>query len=214
MTSQTLRSTTRIAALVAALAAAVALSACSSPAAESSHYDHADPAHDATTLITAPLAGNNADDVAFATKMIPHHQQAIEMSALVPDRSTDPAVIALAKEISAAQGPEIDTLKVFLVQWNADSETSSGAGHGHGGMAMDGMLDDATMTKLESLKGTEFDELWLQSMIGHHQGAIEMAKAEVGKGENVDTVAMAKNIVATQQAEIDKMKQMSAATGG
>ena len=75
-------------------------------------------------------------------------------------------------------------------------------------MAMEGMVDAATMAKLGSLNGAEFDTLWLESMIGHHQGAIEMAKAEIANGENVDAIGMAKTIVDTQQAEIDQMKQM------
>jgi uncharacterized protein (DUF305 family) len=128
------------------------------------------------------------------------------MSGLVPDHSTDPAVIELASAIAAAQKPEIDTLKVFLVQWkeNPDSDT----GHGGHGMAMDGMVDDATMARLDALHGADFDTLWLHSMIGHHQGAIEMAKAELAKGENVDAKQMAQNIVTTQQAEIDQMQKM------
>ena len=75
-------------------------------------------------------AGFNADDVAFATNMIPHHQQAVEMSAMVPDRSTNPEVVQLAQQISAAQGPEIETLKVFLVQWkeNPDEQLRATAG--------------------------------------------------------------------------------------
>ena len=75
-------------------------------------------------------------------------------------------------------------------------------------MAMQGMVDDATMARLESLKGQEFDTLWLQSMISHHQGAIEMAKAEIANGKSPDMITMAKNIVTAQQAEIDQMKKM------
>ena len=60
---------------------------------------------------------------------------------------------------------------------------------------MQGMVDEATMARLESLKGAEFDTLWLQSMIGHHQGAIEMAKAEVANGENVDAKGLANDII-------------------
>jgi uncharacterized protein (DUF305 family) len=70
------------------------------------------------------------------------------------------------------------------------------------------MVDEATMTKLESLNGTEFDTLWLESMISHHQGAIEMAKAEIANGENVDARRLAQTIIDTQQAEIGQMKQM------
>ena len=73
---------------------------------------------------------------------------------------------------------------------------------------MQGMVDDATMAKLQTLKAQEFDTLWLESMISHHQGAIEMAKAEIANGENVDVKRMAQTMVDTQQAEIGQMKQM------
>ena len=194
--------TRRVAAALAALAAALFLSSCSSPASDG----HADHQQTDQPVITAQPAGYNADDVAFATNMIPHHQQAVELSAMVPDRSTNAELIALAQQISAAQQPEIEVMKVFLVQWNENPDTNSGhAGHGS---TMQGMVDAATMTKLESLNGAEFDKLWLESMISHHQGAIEMAKAEIANGDNVDAKALAKNIVATQEAEIGQMKQM------
>jgi uncharacterized protein (DUF305 family) len=194
--------TARVAAVLAALAAALFLSSCTSTASDG-HTDH-QPSD--TPAITGQPAGYNADDVAFATNMIPHHQQAVEMTALVPNRSTNPELIALAQQISAAQQPEIETMKVFLVQWNENPDTNSG--HGGHGDAMQGMVDAATMTKLESLKGAEFDKLWLESMIGHHQGAIEMAKVEIANGENVDAIGLAKNIVGAQESEIGKMKQM------
>jgi len=112
----------------------------------------------------------------------------------------------LAQQISAAQQPEIEIMKVFLVQWNENPDTDSGhAGHGN---TMQGMVDAATIAKLESLNGDEFDKLWLESMISHHQGAIEMAKAEIANGENIDAISLAKSIVSVQEAEIGQMKQM------
>jgi uncharacterized protein (DUF305 family) len=194
--------TRRIAAALAALTVALFVSSCSTPASDG-HTDHQ---HSDQPVITGQPAGYNADDVAFATNMIPHHQQAVELSALVPDRSTNAQLVALAQQVSAAQQPEINVMKVFLVQWNENPDTNSGhAGHGN---AMQGMVDAATMTKLQSLNGQEFDKLWLESMIGHHQGAIEMAKAEIANGDNVDAKALANNIVTTQEAEIGQMKQM------
>ena len=73
---------------------------------------------------------------------------------------------------------------------------------------MQGMVDDATMAKLPTLEGQAFDTLWLESMIGHHQGAVEMAKAEVANGENIDVKSMAQTMIDTQQTEIGQMKQM------
>jgi uncharacterized protein (DUF305 family) len=194
--------TTRVAAVVAAVAAALLLSSCSN-STSNSNADH--PKTD-EPVITGQPAGFNADDVAFATNMIPHHKQAVDLSALVPERSTNAELIALAQQISAAQQPEINVMKVFLVQWNENPDTNSGhAGHG---TTMRGMVDAATMTKLQSLNGAEFDKLWLESMIGHHQGAIEVAKAEIANGDNVDAKSLAKNIVTMQEAEIGQMKQM------
>jgi uncharacterized protein (DUF305 family) len=194
--------TARVAAVVAALAAALFLSSCSNSTSDSK----ADHPKTEVPVITGQPAGYNADDVAFATNMIPHHEQAVDLSALAPDRSTNAALIALAQQISAAQQPEINVMKVFLVQWNENPDTNTGHG-GHGG-GMQGMVDAATMTKLESLDGAEFDKLWLESMISHHQGAIEMAKAEISNGENVDAKSLAQSIVTTQEAEIGQMKQM------
>jgi len=194
--------TARVATVLAAIAAALFLSSCSSPASNG----QADRPQTDQPVITGQPAGYNADDVAFATNMIPHHQQAVESSAMVPDRSTNAELIALAQQISAAQQPEIDVMKVFLVQWNENPDDNSG--HGGHGNTMQGMVDAAAMTKLESLNGAEFDKLWLESMVSHHQGAIEMAKAEIANGDNVDAKTLAKNIVATQEAEIGQMKQM------
>jgi uncharacterized protein (DUF305 family) len=194
--------TRRVAAALAALAVALFVSSCSSPAPDG-HTDHQ---HSDEPVITGQPAGYNADDVAFATNMIPHHQQAVELSAMAPDRSTNAQLVALAQQISAAQQPEVNVMKVFLVQWNENPETNSG--HAAHGNTMQGMVDAATMTKLRSLNGQEFDKLWLETMIGHHRGAIEMAKAEIANGDNVDAKALANNIVITQEAEIGQMKQM------
>ncbi|MDT5279154.1 MAG: hypothetical protein QOJ20_349 [Mycobacterium sp.] len=194
--------TVRVAAVLAAVAAALFLSSCSSPASDG----HTGEEHSDEPVITGQPAGYNADDVAFATNMIPHHQQAVELSAMVPDRSTNDQLVALAKQISAAQQPEINVMKVFLVQWNENPDTNSG--HSGHGSTKQGMVDEATMTKLTSLNGAEFDRLWLESMISHHLGAIEMAKAEIANGDNEDAKTLATNIVATQEAEIGQMKQM------
>ncbi|MGV0790867.1 DUF305 domain-containing protein [Mycolicibacterium sp. XJ1819] len=194
---------TRIAAAVSVLFLALALSSCSSTATEHTDHEQGD-----EPVITGEPAGYNADDIAFATNMIPHHEQAVELSALVPERSTDPELISLAEQISTAQQPEINAMKVFLVQWNENPDDgTAGSDHGgHGEMA--GMVDDATMEKLRSLSGAEFDTLWLQSMISHHEGAVEMAAAEIANGQNVDAKRLAQTIIDTQQAEIEQMNQM------
>src|ERR1700682_4711850 len=110
MTSITAR-VAAVLAVVAAFAATAALSSCSSSSSDDEHTDDGD--H--TTTTTLQPAGYNADDIAFATNMIPHHQQAVDLSAMVPDRSTNAGLVALAQQISAARQPEINVMKVFLV---------------------------------------------------------------------------------------------------
>jgi uncharacterized protein (DUF305 family) len=200
---------TRIAAvfiaLFAALFAALVLTSCSG----SDEHTGTHPTEESVS--TAQPPGFNADDHTFATTMIPHHEQAIELAAMVPEHSTDPELIALAAKISAEQEPEIKALRVFLVQWdeNPEDNASHGDDGDHGGHgAMTGMVDEATMAKLQSLQGAEFETLWLQSMIGHHEGAVEMAKAEVANGQNEDIKRMAQTMIDAQQAEITEMNQM------
>ena len=191
---------TRVLAAIATLAAAIVLSSCGTAATQNQGLS-------ASATSAVQVAAHNADDVMFAQMMIPHHQQAVEVAAMVPDRSNNPDVIALAAKIAGQQQPEIDTMKALLLQWNVDPNEMSHES-GHAGMAMTGMVNDATMVRLDSLKGASFDMLWLQSMISHHQGAIEMAKTEIADGKSADLITLAKNIVAAQQAEIDQMKQM------
>lgn len=202
--------TTRMIAVFAALAAALLLSSCTSSESADGHTDHQNP--DAPAITGAP-AGYNADDVAFATNMIPHHQQAVEMSALVPDRTTNPELIALARQISDAQEPEIKALRVFLVQWNENPDAATDEGHANHA-DMQGMVDEATMARLQSLRGEQFDTLWLESMISHHEGAVEMAEVEIANGENVDAKNMAQTMIDTQQAEITQMQQMLGGPNG
>ena len=195
---------TQVLAVVAAFAATLAVSSCGTAAREDPREDQGLPA---SATSAEQVAAHNADDVMFAQMMIPHHQQAVELAAMVPDRSTDPDVIALAAKIAGEQQPEINTMKALLLQWDVDPNEMSHES-GHAGMAMAGMVDDATMVKLDNLKGTDFDTLWLQSMISHHEGAIAMAKTEIADGKSADMTTLAGSIVTAQQAEIDQMKQM------
>lgn len=163
-------------------------------------------------VISGEPAGFDADDVAFATNMVTHHKQAIEMSELVSERSTNPQVQALAEQIATVQQPEINVLNVLLVQWNENPEAGEADGHA-AHTSMPGMVDAATMERLRSLSGPEFDTLWLASMIDHHRGAVEMAKAQIANGANVDAIAMARQMVATQEAEIEQMRQLQKELG-
>ena len=106
---------TRIVGSIAALAAVAAVSACTKT------EDHGQHAASSTTA-APPVASHNAQDVMFAQMMIPHHQQALELAALVPGRTTDPAVTKLADAIAAQQLPEIGAMKALLAQWEAEPQ--------------------------------------------------------------------------------------------
>ena len=187
-----------------AVVSALVLSACSSS-------DHASmPEMSSSSSAPAPApnqqaAGHNADDIAFAQQMVPHHSQALDMAKLVPSRSTNQKVIDLASRIEKAQDPEIQQMQGWLTAWGAPS-ASSMPGMDHGSMSMPGMMSDADMQKLEQAKGAEFDKMWLDMMVKHHQGAVEMAKTELTKGGNADAKALAQKIIDAQQAEITEMQ--------
>ncbi|RSM45262.1 DUF305 domain-containing protein [Amycolatopsis balhimycina DSM 5908] len=150
-------------------------------------------------------AGHNADDVTFAQQMIPHHSQALDMAKLVPSRSTNPKVLDLASRIEKAQDPEIRQMRDWLTAWGAGASEMPGMTH-ESMPGMSGMMSGDDLKKLEAAKGTEFDGMWLGMMIEHHQGAVDMAKAELAKGGNADAKALAQKIIDAQQAEITEMR--------
>lgn len=161
-------------------------------------------------VITGEPAGYNDADVTFASSMVTHHQQGIEIAKLAQERSTNPELIALAAKIVATQQPEINILNVFMVQWNENPENRTAPGDGDEGVEppVPGMVDDATVERLTSLRGPQFDTLWLESMISQHKGAVAMARTEITDGKNVDAIAIAQTIVAGQEPEIGQMTRM------
>ncbi|HEY0448617.1 DUF305 domain-containing protein [Actinophytocola sp.] len=169
--------------------------------------------HNQDTTSTSPgSAGqteHNEQDIAFAQAMIPHHQQAVDMAKMAGERATDPKVKDLATRIEGAQAPEIRQLTEMLDRWGAPTEPSM-PGMDHGGMAGPGMMTDAEMQQLEHASGADFDRLWVQMMIKHHQGAVDMAKTELAKGGNAEAKALAQQIIDAQEAEISEMQAMLA----
>ncbi|WP_236949280.1 DUF305 domain-containing protein [Mycolicibacterium goodii] len=171
------------------------------------------------TSDTRQARPHNDDDVMFAHHMIPHHQQAIEMSdILLAKTGIDPRVTELADQIKAAQGPEIDQMQAWLKQWGNPPMPSMPSGHGghgdepgddQGGMAgMAGMVSDADMAALRDAEGVDAARLFLTHMIAHHEGAIDMAQEEVNEGRFEDAVQMARTIVIMQEQEIKQMREI------
>ena len=147
----------------------------------------------------------NDADVAFAMNMIMHHQQAIEMSDMVLEKDgVDPEVVALAQDIKDAQQPEIDMMSEWLDDWG--QPFSGMEGMDHSGMMMSG--DD--MAELQASSAADAGRLFLEQMIEHHQGAIDMAEEQITDGQNPDAIALAENIVEDQTAEIALMQELLA----
>lgn len=144
----------------------------------------------------------NAADSMFVTMMIPHHQQAVEMSDMILSKTgVDPRVTDLAQQIKDAQAPEIEQMQSWLAAWGVD------AAGGMSGMD-DGMMSDDDMAALDAADGADASRLFLEQMIVHHQGAIDMAQAEIADGKNPDALALAQAIVKTQTAEIAHMQDL------
>ncbi|KGN29759.1 hypothetical protein N802_11450 [Knoellia sinensis KCTC 19936] len=149
---------------------------------------------------TSASGAHNDADVKFATGMIPHHAQAVSMAAMVPTRASSQEVKDLAKQIQAAQDPEITQMTGWLQAWGAPVPAATGMQHGG-----DGMMSMDEMSQLGSATGTDFDRMWLQMMIKHHQGAITMARTELADGADADAKALAQAIIDGQSDEIATM---------
>lgn len=165
---------------------------------------------------------HNDADVAFASDMIQHHAQALSMVDLTMGRPLDPEVEALAEDIRAAQSPEIETMSDWLTAWGEEVPPTmrdhSNAGHDMEGMGesmegmedseMPGMMSAEDMTALEEASDAQFQAMWLEMMVEHHEGAIEMAEEQQDDGRYRPAVELAGSIIEAQQAEIDTMESM------
>lgn len=149
----------------------------------------------------------NMSDVMFAQMMIPHHEQAVEMSALAAGAGASSEVQALADEIAAAQGPEIRQMEAMLDRWGVGQMMD------HSGHQMAGMVSDEDMDRLRAATGPDFDRLYLELMIAHHQGAIDMTRDPLANGSDPELRTLLEAIVTTQTAEIEQMQQMLDAMG-
>ncbi|QOW37774.1 DUF305 domain-containing protein [Nocardia seriolae] len=155
-----------------------------------------------STSTQAARSDFNDADVTFLDMMYPHHAQAVEMAKLVPSRSQNQQLITLAKAVEQAQSPEMQQITTLLASFGKPAPSTQ-MGHD-----MPGMMSMDQMTKLQGMSGAEFDKLWMQMMIQHHQGAITMANTELAQGSNADAKALAQSIVTAQQQEIAQMNTM------
>ena len=195
---------------VTALASALVLTACGSgddPALTGSPGS-------GSGASSAPAAAQANDaDIAFLTGMIPHHEQAVEMSEMVLDADPPAEVARIAQQIKAAQDPEIQQMNTMLDDLGKPAGSDGGHG-GHGGGSAGGhggMMSEAEMEALDSAQGAEAARLYLEGMIKHHEGAIAASKTQLADGKYEPARKLATTIAEQQATEITEMKRLLAA---
>lgn len=162
-----------------------------------------------STAAAEPISEEHGPaDVMFAQMMIPHHEQALEMSRIVLGKEDLPEdVRTLAEQIEAVQGPEIARMQDMLATWGVtDAQPMDHSGHG--GMA--GMLSEEQLQDLRDAEGPEAARLFLEGMVDHHEGAVEMAQQHLENGVNPQARALSEDVVAVQEREIAQMEDMLA----
>lgn len=191
-----------LAALVAAASLTAVVAGCSQDSTGHGGMDMggASAPGDATALPD----GVAEADVTFAQSMIPHHEQAVEMSRRVLAEGADPRVRDLATRIEAAQAPEIEMMSGWLDEWGRP--TTGDDSH----RSMDGMMNDDEMSRFGAATGEDLDRMFLEMMIRHHEGAVAMAEEQIDDGTDADAIALATAIAAAQRAEIEEMDALLA----
>ena len=201
----------------AASAVVLGLAACGSDAGDESMLGMNTSSAPSTSSTAAQDREHNEADVMFAQMMIPHHTQAVEMSEIALGKDgVDERVLELAQRIKDEQAPEIEQLTGWLEAWGAEvPDMSMGSmggmeGMDHGGSSMSGMMSEEDMKVLEDADGPTASGLFLEQMIEHHTGAIEMAQTELNDGQNPQALELAQTIIDAQQAEISEMEDLLA----
>lgn len=169
-------------------------------------------------------------DIGFSQDMSTHHQQAVTMATLARERAADIAVRQLAFDIETNQRGQIGRMQGWLALWNqpaqaagapmtwmtAENGHSGHGGHGSGGASsstMPGMASSAEMSRLETLRGPEFDVYFLQLMLRHHEGGAPMAQYGATHAAVPAVRALADNILGAQTNESQVMRTMLSARG-
>jgi uncharacterized protein (DUF305 family) len=174
-----------------------------------------------TGVGSAGVPGDSSVDAGFARDMSTHHAQAAEMAQIVRDTGTDPAVRLVAYDIETQQLGQIGQLRGWLQSWGLGAQSSSPmawmSGRDHAmapGELMPGMATSAELVRLRSLSGRPLDVYFLQLMIRHHRGGLEMATDAAAHAGTPYVRELATKIAQAQQAEVVTMEQMLRERGG
>lgn len=141
----------------------------------------------------------NRADIMFMNMMIIHHDQAIEMAELAPNRTDNENILELSENISKAQRAENEQMANWLRELGYQRPRD--------GHRMAGMASQEQMYRLRNSEGREFDRLFSELMITHHRGGIEMAQSFSQRGSHTELIEMEKQMIETQQKEIEMMQE-------
>lgn len=201
----------RLAAPTIALALIASLAACGSGDSSTTNSSPTNaPSVDSSNGSVASVASValNAADIEFAQGMIAHHEQAIEMAeiALDPNLGASADVVDLATRIKGAQDPEVELMTGWLTA--AGEPVAMDESDGHDMSSMEGMMTAEQMDTMAAKTGPDFDRMWLEMMIAHHEGAISQSRTVKANGSNADVLALADTIINAQQDEITEMQAL------
>lgn len=204
----------RAALLFALVAALLAPGACTAEDDGPVTVQPGAPGEPGRVLTEGPQPGDQPytpADVWFLQAMIPHHGQALRMTALVPDRTGREDIALFAERVEISQEAEITQMQGWL---EARDEEVPAADHDHQGQPdlMPGMLTEAQFAELEQATGAEFDRRFLESMISHHEGALTMIDDLLvsGGAQATEIFQMVTHMEADQGIEIDRMNDLLA----
>lgn len=163
---------------------------------------------------------DNSADAGFLRDMSVHHDQAVDMSMTLLETTEDPTLETLAYDIARTQQAQIGRMRGWLVQWDLNIRGGqppmnwmAGHDHGYGGEGtvpdrMPGLASEAEMDALAEAEGEEADIIFLELMIAHHEGGVDMAEAAVALASEDYVVTLAENMVEAQNNEIEVMGEM------
>ncbi len=159
--------------------------------------------------------GDTSAEAGFARDMIMHHEQAVEMSFLIRDRTSDPVMKSIATDMILTQTNQMGQMMGWLDVWGLPltGPDRPMTWMGHGGGPMPGMASREEIDQLESLEGTEAEILFLQLMIRHHLGGVPMAEAILAQSDNPVTDRLATSIINAQTIEVEIMTNLLADRG-
>jgi uncharacterized protein (DUF305 family) len=204
----------------AALAGALAAAGCGGAAMETTPpaarpaAATAEPGRTRAAADTTPRVRRNEADARFLRDMIGHHAQALEMTELVPGRAARADLRLLAERIAVSQKDEIATMERWLRSRGEPVPSADAHQHAHGAgdhAGMPGMATPEEMARLAASTGAEFDRLFLELMIRHHEGALTMVAelfAAPGGGQDPEIFQLASDVDADQRAEIARMRRL------